>query len=249
MSLRIDVRTPPQLIERAREQQQQQRLAMVERQRQARVRKEAERQVVRERLLTGRNEKGEKVTDGIEMRRREWFGAQAVRRGHPFFAIIDANGEGDDVFEIIVNGVRCGIADLTEPSYIGYMFGWTLGEEEYKAAEEAISWVLYEGTRKVNFQSPQRVPSSRPALNAPASFRMRNIKFNYNGNWGYVVCGTVDRNDLRVRIQSPLQEYGYGNDEEFFGQLRWSNLIPITPGEPIPGGGIPYEPLQGEYSS
>jgi hypothetical protein len=82
MSLRIDVRTPPQLIERAREQQQQQRLAMVERQRQARVRKEAERQVVRERLLTGRNEKGEKVTDGIEMRRRDWFGAQAVQRKH-----------------------------------------------------------------------------------------------------------------------------------------------------------------------
>jgi hypothetical protein len=81
MSLRIDVRTPPQLIERAREQQQQQRLAMVERQRQVRVRKEAERQVVRERLLTGRNERGERVTDGIELSgKRPWYGAQAVRK-------------------------------------------------------------------------------------------------------------------------------------------------------------------------
>lgn len=79
MTLRIDVNVPPRLIERAREQQVERRLAKAAEQRQAVVRKEAARQVALQRLATGKDAQGNDVRGGaLEDQRRRWFGAQAM---------------------------------------------------------------------------------------------------------------------------------------------------------------------------
>ena len=79
MSLNINVNVPPRLIEQAREQQVERRLAMVQRQRQAAVRKEAVRKVQQERLARGLSKDGKVPVGGtLEQRRRQWDGATAL---------------------------------------------------------------------------------------------------------------------------------------------------------------------------
>ena len=79
MSLNINVNVPPRLIEQAREQQVERRLAMVQRQRQDVVRREAVRNVQQERLARGLSADGKVPIGGtLEQRRRQWDGATAV---------------------------------------------------------------------------------------------------------------------------------------------------------------------------
>ena len=64
MTLQINVNLPPRLIERAREQQSERRLAAVASQRRAVVRKEAARQVTAQRALAGRDAQGKDLRAG-----------------------------------------------------------------------------------------------------------------------------------------------------------------------------------------
>jgi hypothetical protein len=232
MSLRIDVRTPPQLIERAREQQQQQRLAMVERQRQTRVRKEAERQVVRERLIRGQNAKGERVTDGIELSgKRPWYGAQADTK-YAFIVICNINEARDDVFEILVNGEKVGVADFSADQRTGYLIRWPSRTLKDKAAKKAVSEFLVQGgdtNGPVDFAETMDAIGVRPSVSSPINFSMQNIKQNNNGNYGSISWGTVDSGSRLVKIASPREYFQGETGESFSKQLYWSNLMPVIP--------------------
>ena len=90
MSLNINVNVPPRLIEQAREQQVERRLAMVQRQRQDVVRKEAVRKVQQERVARGLSEDGKVPIGGtLEQRRRQWDGATAVLAKEKIGAVIE----------------------------------------------------------------------------------------------------------------------------------------------------------------
>lgn len=95
MTLRIDVNVPPRLIELAREQQVERRLAKAAEQRQAVVRKEAARQVALQRLATGKDAKGNEVRGGaLEDQRRRWFGATGLANQYKITGCVFSSESG-----------------------------------------------------------------------------------------------------------------------------------------------------------
>lgn len=117
MSLRIDVNVPSRLIEQAREQQVDRRLAMVQRQRQDAVRKEAVRKVRQERVARGLSEDGKVPIGGtLEQRRRQREGATAVIRKHEKVRIIYKWTDGYDL------DTKTGLLGYAADGFVGW--GW-----------------------------------------------------------------------------------------------------------------------------
>ena len=99
MSLNINVNVPPRLIEQAREQQVERRLAMVQRQRQDAVRKEAVRKVQQERLARGQSADGKVPIGGtLEQRRRQWDGATALLLSGHKVGVLKHYGMQDTIY-------------------------------------------------------------------------------------------------------------------------------------------------------
>lgn len=241
MTLRIDVNVPPRLIERAREQQVERRLAKAAEQRQAVVRKEAARQVALQRLATGKDAQGNDVRGGaLEDQRRRWFGAQAVMKMYKFILVCNSNGLADDNFILVIDNEDVGLLDFSKNAKVGYLFTWTHdGAVNKKRDDTAISTTEEQPTTEggetdkigsLEMEPTITLKSYMPEESSKTLLTMRNAQMNNNGNFGNIVWGTIGRGaDGPETISIKVDAYSPNDGEDWSSVLAWDQLEDVKP--------------------
>jgi len=234
MTLQINVNLPPRLIERAREQQSERRLAKVAEQRQAVVRKEAARQLTVQRALVGKDAKGNDLRAGAvadDERKRPVLAHQVAK--YAFIIVCNVNEKKDDVFELLIDGEVAGIMDFSaDGAPTAYLFRWAVNQAKDDIATDAVNR-YFAGvgalTGKMQMQEPSRAITRRPTKGSKTDLRFRNTSDNNNNNFGNIIWGFVGSSTSdpdKVAISGECYQAPSGQD--FSLQIKWSELKSVT---------------------